>query len=299
MHDRQASLPTSAFTGTVFAEATMVKLHSTSDRKEHKRSGSRSTIREKETPKLQLVTKALTMPFAPFSQSTTNLTPAQTPVDEDVPPAVPPKEPKLAPLNVQKAPSTPAACTAPQRNRAGSEPQTNRPARLHKRQASAQDHHPTSRVRLEAAPITTTSSGQVKRRSTAYKAIPRGMRPLDVPKTLQAPVVDSLQRAARRTCEKFAVLSPSEVDSLTQELAQLESRCEYLKKTHASLRSGKKALHMKMLQHLRSDRSSAFSRETLLKQQEALADLDNSIDDWEAKMERVRQLKASRLHQHR
>lgn len=43
-----------------------------------------------------------------------------------------------------------------------------------------------------------------------------------------------------------------------------------------------------MLQHLRSERSTGFSQFTLLKQQEALCELDASIDDWESKLERVR-----------
>ncbi|KAK6360345.1 hypothetical protein TWF730_006490 [Orbilia blumenaviensis] len=289
-HDRQASLPASAFSAPPFGD-TMFK-HT--ERREHKRSAS--TAKDADKPKILLHKRsesALKLAETPKSVQTPKFPPAvaiptrspnlpamplqtiRSP-ENDLPPTVPPKDP--APLNVTR--------TVTQRLRGGSESAAERPPRnntqVHKRQTSAQE------LREQQKPKPTQpSTTSTKRRSTANRTMPRGMRPVDVVKTLQPPVIASLQTAARKTCEKFAVLSPAEVDALTAELASLEERCEYLRRTHQSLRSGKKALHMKMLQHLRSDRSGSFSRETLLKQQEALADLDSSIDDWESKMERA------------
>ncbi|KAK6535331.1 hypothetical protein TWF694_001793 [Orbilia ellipsospora] len=285
-HDRQASVPVAAFSAPPFGGDAMFK---GSEKKEHKRSAS--AVRDVDRPKVLLhkgsdttiklgdvpkpvhppkLSHAATMPIVTRLPNTTpNQTVPSPP--KDLPPTVPPKDP--APLNVGR----PGA----HRLRGASESTVEKVPRhtaLHKRHASERDLQKTKAV------STHTSA---KRRSTSTKTMPRGMRPVDIVKTLQPPVIASLQSAARKTCEKFAVLSPAEVDTLTAELASLEERCEYLRKTHQSLRSGKKALHMKMLQHLRSDRSGSFSRETLLKQQEALADLDSSIDDWEAKMERA------------
>ncbi|KAF3177225.1 hypothetical protein TWF751_002739 [Orbilia oligospora] len=293
-HDRQASLPASAFSAPPFGD-TMFK---NSERREHKRSAStakeadkpkvllhkrsESTLKLAETPKSAHTPKfppAVPVPTRSPHLPTTTLQTIRSP-GSDLPPTVPPKDP--APLSVVR--------NITQRVRGGSESAAERPPRtitqVHKRQTSAQEPREQQKVK----PVTSTVASNVaasKRRSTANRTMPRGMRPVDVVKTLQPPVIASLQTAARKTCEKFAVLSPAEVDTLTAELASLEERCEYLRRTHQSLRSGKKALHMKMLQHLRSDRSGSFSRETLLKQQEALADLDSSIDDWESKMERA------------
>ncbi|EWC48701.1 hypothetical protein DRE_00006 [Drechslerella stenobrocha 248] len=293
-HDRQQSLPASAFSAPPFGEPMFKR----TEGKEHKRSAStardidrskvllhkrsESALKLADPPKLQ----SQTAKMSPVGTLAPILSPGVAPAGfgtasppSDLPPIVPPKD--TAPLNVNRVPVL--------RARTGSEPTAERagPTKsfAHKRQTSAQE--------LKAEPhrvkttITVQTSTANKRKSTANRIMPRGMRPVDVVKTLQQPVIESLQSAARKTCEKFAVLSPPEVDTLTAELASLEERCEYLRRTHQSLRSGKKALHMKMLQHLRSDRSGGFSRETLLKQQEALADLDSSIDDWEAKMERV------------
>ncbi|KAJ6260273.1 hypothetical protein Dda_4497 [Drechslerella dactyloides] len=292
-HDRQASLPASAFSAPPFGDS----MFKHTDKKEHKRSTSiakdvdrskallhkrsESALKLIDIPKLQLQTSKVSpggslAPIPSPGLPPAGFTSIPSPPD-DLPPSVPPKD--TAPLNIRGPTS---------RARTGSEPMAERAVRhaaAHKRQASAQELK-SEPPRVKTASSTHTSTAN-KRKSTANRTMPRGMRPVDVVKTLQVPVIESLQTAARKTCEKFAVLSPAEVDALTAELASLEERCEYLRRTHQSLRSGKKALHMKMLQHLRSDRSSSFSRETLLKQQEALADLDGSIDDWEAKMERA------------
>lgn len=69
-----------------------------------------------------------------------------------------------------------------------------------------------------------------------------------------------------------------------QELRALDDRCDYLRKTYKSLRAGRQKLHSRMMNYLRSD-VSIFSRESLMKQEEVLVDLDRSIDDWNSKLE--------------
>lgn len=73
----------------------------------------------------------------------------------------------------------------------------------------------------------------------------------------------------------------------TQELRNLDERCEYLRRTYHSLRAGRRNLHSRICSYLRSPRMVKFSQESLLKQEEALAELDNSIDDWVNKLEQA------------
>lgn len=72
---------------------------------------------------------------------------------------------------------------------------------------------------------------------------------------------------------------------MLQELRGLDERCDYLRKTHRSLRSGRRNLHERICSYLRSPRVARFSHESILKQEEALSELDRSIDDWVSKLE--------------
>ncbi|RYP72895.1 hypothetical protein DL771_003933 [Monosporascus sp. 5C6A] len=54
-----------------------------------------------------------------------------------------------------------------------------------------------------------------------------------------------------------------------------------------SLRAGRRNLHSRICQYLRSARVAKFSYESMLKQEEALAELDASIDDWVNKLEQA------------
>jgi hypothetical protein len=73
-------------------------------------------------------------------------------------------------------------------------------------------------------------------------------------------------------------------DVSIQELRALDDRCDYLRETYRSLRSGRQMLQQRMITYLKSE-SITFSKERLLKQEEALIELDKSIDDWVAKLE--------------
>jgi Up-regulated During Septation len=83
------------------------------------------------------------------------------------------------------------------------------------------------------------------------------------------------------------VLRPNDVTALSRELRQLDERCDYLRRTHNSLRSGRRSLHSRMITYLKAPRIAQFSRESILKQEEALAELDVSIDDWVNKLEQA------------
>jgi hypothetical protein len=65
----------------------------------------------------------------------------------------------------------------------------------------------------------------------------------------------------------------------------LDERCDYLRKTYKSLRAGRQKLHSRMISYLKHGETAIFSRESLLKQEEALAELDVSIDEFIAKLE--------------
>jgi hypothetical protein len=71
----------------------------------------------------------------------------------------------------------------------------------------------------------------------------------------------------------------------SQELRYLDERTEYLRRTYTSLRAGRRNLHSRICQYLRSPRVAKFSYDSMLKQEEALAELDSSIDDWVTKLE--------------
>lgn len=72
-----------------------------------------------------------------------------------------------------------------------------------------------------------------------------------------------------------------------QELRALDERCDYLRKTYKSLRAGRQKLHGRMIAYLRRGETVIFSRESLLKQEEALAELDISIDEFILKLEQA------------
>lgn len=131
------------------------------------------------------------------------------------------------------------------------------------------------------------ASKQRYKKSNISSPLPLGVKPSKVPIHYPYGQIESLQTAARLRSEEFCVLGPKDVEGLSKELSQLETRCQYLRETHKSLRDGRRTLHTRMLTYLRSARSAVFSRESLLKQEEALAELDAAIDDWHNKLEKV------------
>ena len=115
--------------------------------------------------------------------------------------------------------------------------------------------------------------------------LPSGLKATDATTKLSEIEAKSLKKQAVRHAERFEVLQSEDVSMLSEELELVEERCEYLQSTHKSLRQGRRNLHSRMITYLRSPRMANFSRESILKQEEALAELDTSIDEWLAKLE--------------
>lgn len=121
----------------------------------------------------------------------------------------------------------------------------------------------------------------------AFEELPRGWKPAKVSQKLSASHVSALQKQALEQTERFEVLRAEDVEALSKELRRLDERTEYLRRTYMSLRAGRRNLHSRICQHLRSPRVAKPNYESMLKQEEALAELDASIDDWVTKLEQA------------
>ncbi|UNI20603.1 hypothetical protein JDV02_006674 [Purpureocillium takamizusanense] len=119
----------------------------------------------------------------------------------------------------------------------------------------------------------------------AFEELPKGFKPAEATSRLNANEVATLQKQAYGQAERFEVLKTDDVEALSKELRHLDERTEYLRRTYTSLRAGRRNLHTRICQYLRSPRVARFSHESMLKQEEALAELDASIDDWVTKLE--------------
>ncbi|CZS92020.1 uncharacterized protein RCO7_10774 [Rhynchosporium graminicola] len=121
----------------------------------------------------------------------------------------------------------------------------------------------------------------------AFEHLPAGHSSSTAPDHLPASEVTTLRKQAIGQACRFHVLCTKDVDALSRELRALDERCEYLRKTHRSLRSGRRNLHERICSYLRSPRVAKFSHESMLRQEEALCELDTSIDDWVFKLEQA------------
>ncbi|KAL8737451.1 MAG: hypothetical protein Q9181_001667 [Wetmoreana brouardii] len=117
--------------------------------------------------------------------------------------------------------------------------------------------------------------------------LPVGFKVSEAPRQVAEVELRSLKQQADEQVTSFEVLQAKDVASLSKELRQLTDRCEYLKRTYQSLQQGRKSLHARMISYLRSPHMTNFSRDSILKQEEALADIDDSIDDWIRKSEQA------------
>lgn len=143
--------------------------------------------------------------------------------------------------------------------------------------------------RPDGSPIKRRPStrGNSAEEQKAFETLPQGTRATDASKLLPASDIEVLRKQAIGQASRFEVLNPKDVDNLSRELRGLDERCEYLRKTHRSLRSGRRNLHERICTYLRSPRVARFSHESILKQEEALSELDSSIDDWVSKLEQA------------
>ncbi|KAK8138809.1 hypothetical protein PG984_002189 [Apiospora sp. TS-2023a] len=147
------------------------------------------------------------------------------------------------------------------------------------------------RKRSDGAPI----GGGLKRAASkkmkddeqrrAFEELPQGWKPNDATAHLDQAEADYVHKQALGQVLRFEVLKKDDVESLSKELRHLDERTEYLRRTYTSLRAGRRNLHARICQYLRSPRGAKFSQGSMLKQEEALAELDASIDDWVNKLE--------------
>ncbi|KAK0377431.1 hypothetical protein CLIM01_05202 [Colletotrichum limetticola] len=121
----------------------------------------------------------------------------------------------------------------------------------------------------------------------AFEELPSGFRAGEAPSHIEQDELAALQKQAFGQASRFEVLRKEDVELLSRELRQLDERTEYLRRTYNSLRAGRRNLHSRICQYLRSPRTARFSTDSMLKQEEALAELDTSIDDWVNKLEQA------------
>ncbi|CAI6339194.1 unnamed protein product [Periconia digitata] len=117
--------------------------------------------------------------------------------------------------------------------------------------------------------------------------LPQGMRASEASMRMRDTEKATLRQQAMDQAEKFEVLNKRDVASTSRELRALDERCDYLRKTYKSLRAGRQKLHGRMISYLKRGETVIFSRESLLKQEEALAELDVSIDEFIQKLEQA------------
>ncbi|OTB16492.1 hypothetical protein K445DRAFT_292380 [Daldinia sp. EC12] len=150
------------------------------------------------------------------------------------------------------------------------------------------------RKRSDGTPI--GAGGGLKRSSSkrsisaerrAFEHLPQGWKPSEAVKNIDSAEAVYLQKQALGQTLRFEVLKKDDVENLSKELRHLDERTEYLRRTYTSLRAGRRNLHSRICQYLRSPRVAKFSYESMLKQEETLAELDASIDDWVTKLEQA------------
>ena len=121
----------------------------------------------------------------------------------------------------------------------------------------------------------------------AFEELPTGWRPCEAIGKMSANEAMQVHKQALGQAERFEVLRADDVEALSKELRQLDDRTEYLRRTYTSLRAGRRNLHSRICQYLRSPRVAKFSHDSMLRQEEALSELDASIDDWVTKLEQA------------
>ncbi|KAL7915283.1 Up-regulated during septation domain-containing protein [Trichoderma velutinum] len=135
-------------------------------------------------------------------------------------------------------------------------------------------------------------NGEKKRSKSAeqraFEELPSGYKPQKAVSHMSANDLGILRQQALGQAERFEVLRMEDVESLSKELRRLDERAEYLRRTYNSLRNGRRNFHSRICQYLRSPmRGARLSAESMLRQEEALAELDASIDGWVIKLERT------------
>ncbi|KAH9217734.1 Up-regulated during septation-domain-containing protein [Leptodontidium sp. 2 PMI_412] len=146
---------------------------------------------------------------------------------------------------------------------------------------------PTSASQTQSQPSESNSPRDRSEEQRAFEHLPTGHSATTAHTHLALSEIAALRKQAIGQASRFQVLCTKDVEALSRELRALDERCEYLRKTHRSLRSGRRNLHERICTYLRSPRVARFSHESMLRQEEALSELDTSIDDWVSKLEQA------------
>jgi hypothetical protein len=119
--------------------------------------------------------------------------------------------------------------------------------------------------------------------------IPEGFSRASVLVALSHEELCSLRHNAEFQAASYQTLPGQTVEDLTKELNLLEDHCDTLHRTAISLREGRKALHNRLLSFLKAPANAFVARDHLIKQESALSELDNSIDEYTTKLEAVQE----------
>ncbi|KAI9665663.1 MAG: hypothetical protein M1821_003597 [Bathelium mastoideum] len=147
------------------------------------------------------------------------------------------------------------------------------------KRAQSFDHHDRSGS-ASASPVSSSEPKEVWK-------LPNGLKRVEAMHRLSESDKQKLQRQAASQAEKFEILGERDIATLSKELRALDERCEYLRKTYRSLRRGRQKLHARMMSYLKRENGAIFTRDGLIRQEEALAELDASLDDWIGKIEQA------------
>ncbi|KAH8676766.1 Up-regulated during septation-domain-containing protein [Tricladium varicosporioides] len=231
-------------------------------------------------------------PFTPGSASTTNLSTAPTSINSTPISALPERQTSPKPWTATSATGPGPSPMGHSRGQSEAAQQQSQIGKTlgHRRgesEASIMDRG-RPKKRSDGSPI----KRQLSKRSPAeeqkaFESLPQGIRATEASTLIPTAELESLRKQAIGQASRFEVLNSKDVESLSRELRGLDERCEYLRKTHRSLRSGRRNLHDRICTYLRSPRVARFSHESILKQEEALSELDSSIDDWVSKLEQA------------
>ncbi|KAG7128192.1 hypothetical protein HYQ44_014961 [Verticillium longisporum] len=154
---------------------------------------------------------------------------------------------------------------------------------------------PRKRTDRKDGSVSAQRAESARTRSTdqkAFEELPSGCKASEAANKMNQIELLALQKQAFGQASRFEVLRKEDVESLSRELRQLDERTEYLRRTYHSLRAGRRNLHSRICQYLRSPRVARFSTDSMLKQEEALGELDASIDDWVNKLEHAENRRA-------
>ncbi|KAK4228734.1 Up-regulated during septation-domain-containing protein [Podospora fimiseda] len=248
-----------------------------------------------DSPRLRTPFTPMSAALTPKSAATTVMTNSTLPT-----PLSAPAEARSSPMPWEKATNYAVICTPketspnlPATKMDSDDDPTPNTKTVHKRNVSDTGSIMERGRPRKRSDITGTVAGRsVSKKETsaerrAFEQLPKGWKASEAVKVLSASEVASLHKQALGQAARFEVLRKQDVDNLSRELRHLDERTEYLRRTYNSLRAGRRNLHTRICQYLRSPRTAKFSHDSMLKQEEALAELDTSIDDWVNKLEKA------------